>query len=64
LTALHARPGHHATAIVGRHDACDLFLPASDELPLRQLAARVHPIDGEVELMLGFETRTRWRWAS
>jgi hypothetical protein len=49
---------------VGRHDACDLFLPASDELPLRQLAARVHPIDGEVELMLGFETRTRWRWAS
>lgn len=44
LKALHARPGRHAAAIVGRHDACDLFLSASDELPLRQLAVILDPV--------------------
>lgn len=44
LTVLQARPGRHAAAIVGRHDACDLFLSASDDLPLRQLAVILDPV--------------------
>ncbi len=44
LTMLHASSGRHAAAIVGRHDACDLFLSASDELPLRQLAVILDPV--------------------
>lgn len=44
LTMLHASGGRHAAAIVGRHDACDLVLTASDELPLRQLAVILDPV--------------------
>ena len=40
---LQAHPKSHAAAIVGRHDACDLFLSANDELPLRQLAVILDP---------------------
>jgi hypothetical protein len=41
---LKAHPTRHTAAIVGRHDACDLYLEASDELPLRQLAIILDPV--------------------
>ncbi len=44
LSLLLAQPGRHVAAIVGRHDRCDLFLDASDDLPLRQLAMILDPV--------------------
>lgn len=41
---LQARPKSHSAAIIGRHDACDLVLDATDELPLRQLAIILDPV--------------------
>jgi hypothetical protein len=43
LAVLRARSDRHAAVIVGRHDACDLFLSANDALPLRQLAVILDP---------------------
>ncbi|MCX5743041.1 MAG: FHA domain-containing protein [Proteobacteria bacterium] len=44
LAVLRARADRHLAAIVGRHDACDLFLSANDTLPLRQLAVILDPV--------------------
>src|SRR5665647_1519914 len=38
LARVRARVDRHVTAIVGRHDACDLFLDAQEGLALRHLA--------------------------
>jgi len=43
LAVLRAHSDRHAAVIVGRHDACDLFLSANDALPLRQLAVVLDP---------------------
>jgi len=44
LVRLRARIGRHVTAIVGRHDRCDLFLAGRDDLALRHLAVIVDPV--------------------
>jgi len=44
LVRLRARIGRHVTAVVGRHDVCDLFLAGRDELALRHLAVIVEPV--------------------
>jgi len=44
LVRLRARIARHVTAIVGRHDACDLFLDVRDQLALRHLAVIVDPV--------------------
>jgi hypothetical protein len=41
---LRARADRHVAAIVGRHDRCDLYLPANADLALRQLAVVVSPV--------------------
>jgi hypothetical protein len=41
---LRARPDRHATAIVGRHDRCDLQVAGNDDLALRQLAVVLSPV--------------------
>jgi hypothetical protein len=43
LVRLRARPGRHVAAIVGRHDACDLFLSRHASLALRHLAVVLEP---------------------
>ncbi|MCX5744539.1 MAG: hypothetical protein NT062_18775 [Proteobacteria bacterium] len=43
LVRLRARVDRHVAAIVGRHDACDLYL-ANDSLALRHLAILVDPV--------------------
>jgi hypothetical protein len=44
LVRLCARVERHVAAIVGRHDACDLYLTASDRLALRHLAVILDPV--------------------
>lgn len=44
LVRLCARVERHVAAIVGRHDACDLYLTASDRMALRQLAVILDPV--------------------
>lgn len=44
LAVLRARLDAYAAAIVGRHDACDLFLGRNDSLPLRHLALLLDPV--------------------
>ncbi|MDB4962537.1 MAG: Forkhead-associated protein [Myxococcales bacterium] len=44
LARVRARVDRHVTAIVGRHDACDLFLDAHASLALRHLAVIVDPV--------------------
>ena len=44
LVRLRARPGRHVAAIVGRHDACDLFLDRHAALALRHLAVVLDPV--------------------
>lgn len=44
IACLRARVDRHVAAIVGRHDRCDLYLPAHAALALRQLAVVVSPL--------------------
>jgi hypothetical protein len=44
LVRLCARVERHVAAIVGRHDACDLYLTSSDQLALRHLAFVLDPV--------------------
>lgn len=44
LVKLCARVGRHVTAIIGRHDQCDLFLAGHDQLALRHLAVLLDPV--------------------
>ena len=44
LVRLRARVGRHVAAIVGRHDACDLFLDKHSSLALRHLAIVLDPV--------------------
>ncbi len=44
LVRLRARPGRHVAAIVGRHDACDLFLNNHTSLALRHLTVVLDPV--------------------
>jgi hypothetical protein len=44
LVTLRARVARHVASIVGRHDACDLFLPTNSELSLRHLAIVLDPV--------------------
>ena len=44
LVQLRARVARHVAAIVGRHDACDLYLTGSEDLALRHLAIVLDPV--------------------
>jgi hypothetical protein len=44
MACLRARVDRHVTAIVGRHDKCDLYLEGNDRLALRQLAVVLAPV--------------------
>ena len=44
IARVRARVDRHVAAIVGRHDACDLYLNASDRLALRHLAVVLDPV--------------------
>jgi hypothetical protein len=44
LVRLRARVGRHVAAVVGRHDACDLFLDKHSSLSLRHLAVVLEPV--------------------
>jgi FHA domain len=44
LVRLRARVGRHVAAIVGRHDACDLYLDKHTSLALRHLAIVLDPV--------------------
>ena len=44
IACLRARVDRHVSAIVGRHDRCDLFLDGSDRHALRQLAVVMSPV--------------------
>ncbi len=44
LCRLAARVGRPVSAIVGRHDHCDLYLDNDERLPLRQLAVVLAPV--------------------
>ena len=44
IVRLMARVERHVAAIVGRHDRSDLFLNASDDMALRQLAVIMDPV--------------------
>jgi hypothetical protein len=44
LVTLRARVARHVASIIGRHDACDLFLPNNSELALRHLAIVLDPV--------------------
>jgi len=44
LVRLRARPGRHVAAIIGRHDACDLYLDRHAQLALRHLAIVLDPV--------------------
>lgn len=62
LVRLRARVDRHVAAIVGRHDACDLFL-ANETLALRHIAVIVDPVQswkaaGEARFRI-FDLRTK-----
>ncbi|MBA3538662.1 MAG: hypothetical protein H0T79_03465 [Deltaproteobacteria bacterium] len=44
LARIRARVDRHVAAIVGRHDACDLYLAAHERLALRHLVVVVDPV--------------------
>src|SRR5439155_14295873 len=44
IVTLRARVERHVAAIVGRHDASDLYLDTSEELALRHLAVILDPV--------------------
>ena len=44
MACLRARVDRHVTAIVGRHDKCDLYIEGNDRLALRQLAVVLAPV--------------------
>lgn len=44
LVRVRARPGRHVAAIIGRHDACDLFLSSHASLALRHVAVILDPV--------------------
>jgi hypothetical protein len=44
MACLRARVDRHVTAIVGRHDRCDLYLTANPSLALRHLAVILGPV--------------------
>lgn len=44
MAILRARVDRHVTAIVGRHDRCDLYLAGNERLALRQLAVVLAPV--------------------
>jgi len=44
MACLRARVDRHVTAIVGRHDKCDLYIEGNDRLALRQLAVVLDPV--------------------
>jgi hypothetical protein len=44
MACLRARVDRHVTAIVGRHDRCDLYLTANPHLALRHLAVILGPV--------------------
>lgn len=44
MACLRAQIDRHVSAIIGRHDRCDLYLPANDRLALRQLAVVLGPV--------------------
>jgi len=44
MACLRARVDRHVTAIVGRHDRCDLYLDGNERLALRQLAVVLDPV--------------------
>lgn len=44
MACLRARVDRYVTAIVGRHDKCDLYVEGSDRLALRQLAVVLSPV--------------------
>ena len=44
MCTLMARVARYVAAMVGRHDACDLFLQGSDDLALRHLAIVLDPV--------------------
>ncbi|HEY6036358.1 MAG TPA: FHA domain-containing protein [Kofleriaceae bacterium] len=44
ICTLRARVARYVAAMIGRHDACDLFLRGNDELALRHLAVILDPV--------------------
>jgi hypothetical protein len=44
MACLRARVDRHVTAIVGRHDRCDLYIEGNDRLALRQLVVVLDPV--------------------
>jgi hypothetical protein len=44
IACLRARVDRHVSAILGRHDECDLFLTGNERLALRQLAVVLAPV--------------------
>lgn len=44
LVRMRARVDRHVTAVVGRHDACELFLDVHDDLALRHLVVILDPV--------------------
>ncbi|MCX5746534.1 MAG: FHA domain-containing protein [Proteobacteria bacterium] len=44
MAQVRARVGSHGSAILGRHDACDLYLAGHDALALRHLVVIVDPV--------------------
>jgi hypothetical protein len=44
IARLYARVDRHVAAIIGRHDACDLYLSGSASLALRHLAVVLDPV--------------------
>jgi hypothetical protein len=44
MACLRARVDRHVTAIVGRHDKCDLYIEGNNRLALRQLAVVLAPV--------------------
>lgn len=44
MACLRARVDRYVTAIVGRHDKCDLYLEGNERLALRQLAVVLDPV--------------------
>lgn len=44
MVCLRAQVDRHVTAIIGRHDRCDLYLPSNERLALRHLAFILGPV--------------------
>jgi len=44
LACLRARVDRHVTAVVGRHDKCDLYLEGNEQLALRQFVVVLDPV--------------------